>query len=53
MCSSDLIVFDEAISALTMLGFAPAPTRKVVQDLLKEDPAYTIEQVVKFALKRL
>lgn len=47
------VVFDEAISALTMLGFAPAPTRKVVQDLLKEDPAYTIEQVVKFALKRL
>lgn len=49
----NMTVFEEAISALTMLGFAPAPTRKVVQSILKEDPNRTIEEVVKLALKSL
>lgn len=46
-------VMDEAISALTMLGFSPAPTQKVVSALLKEDPTAKVEQVIKLALKRL
>lgn len=46
-------VMDEAVSALTMLGFAPAPTQKVVSALLKEDPSAKVEQVIKLALKRL
>ena len=29
---------EEAVSALTMLGFAPAPTSKAVNELLKENP---------------
>ena len=46
-------VKDEAVSALTMLGFAPAPSAKVVVALLKEQPTLPVEQVVKLALKRI
>ena len=46
-------VRDEAVGALTMLGFAPAPTQKVVNALLKEHPDLTVEQVVKMALKQI
>lgn len=46
-------VRDEAVSALTMLGFAPAPTQKVVNALLKDHPDLTVEQVVKMALKQI
>ena len=44
---------EEAVSALTMLGFAPAPTSKVVNELLKENPDYTVQEVIKMALKML
>lgn len=44
-------VKDEAISALTMLGFAPAPTNKVVVQILQDNPSATVEDVVKTALK--
>ena len=46
-------VRDEAVGALTMLGFAPAPTQKVVNALLKEHPDLAVEQVVKMALKQI
>lgn len=46
-------VQEEAISALTMLGFAQAPSQKVVLAILKEDPTAPVEQVIKQALKRL
>jgi len=44
---------DEAIGALTMLGFAPAPSAKVVLSILKEQPELPVEQVVKLALKQI
>lgn len=44
---------EEAISALTMLGFATVPSQKVVVAILKEDPNAPVEQVIKLALKRL
>ena len=44
-------VRDEAVGALTMLGFAPAPSQKVVVQLLQEHPDAPVEQVVKMALK--
>lgn len=44
---------EEAIAALTMLGFAPAPSQKVVLAILKEEPDAPVEQVIKLALKRL
>ncbi len=46
-------VQEEAIAALTMLGFAQAPSTKVVQAILKEEPDIAVEQVIKLALKRL
>lgn len=44
---------DEAVSALTMLGFSPAPSAKVVVDILKAQPDLPVEQVVKLALKQI
>lgn len=44
-------VRDEAVGALTMLGFSPAPTHKVVMDILKAHPDTPVEQVIKQALK--
>ena len=46
-------VKDEAVSALTMLGFSPAPTQKVVVAILQEQPDLPVEQVVKLALKQI
>lgn len=46
-------VKDEAVSALTMLGFAPAPSQKVVVQILTEQPDAPVEMVVKLALKQI
>lgn len=46
-------VKDEAVSALTMLGFSPAPSAKVVVEILKEQPDLAVEQVIKLALKQI
>lgn len=46
-------VRDEAVAALTMLGFSPAPTAKVVTAILTEDASLPVEQVVKLALKQI
>ena len=46
-------VYDEAIAALTMLGFTQAPSQKVVTAILKEEPDLSVEKVIKLALKRL
>lgn len=44
---------DEAVSALTMLGFPQAASQKVVLAILKEEPDAQVEKVIKLALKRL
>lgn len=44
---------DEAVSALTMLGFPQAASQKVVLAILKEEPDAQVETVIKLALKRL
>lgn len=46
-------VRDEAVSALTMLGFSPAPSQKVVTAILESEPDLPVEQVVKLALKQI
>ena len=46
-------VRDEAVSALTMLGFSPAPSAKVVSQIITEQPDLPVEQVVKLALKQI
>ena len=49
----DTAVRDEAVAALTMLGFSPAPTQKVVIQILQAQPTLPVEQVVKLALKQI
>lgn len=44
-------VRDEAVGALTMLGFSPAPSAKVVTEILQGTPSMPVEQVIKQALK--
>ena len=46
-------VRDEAVAALTMLGFSPAPTAKVVTAILTDEATLPVEQVVKLALKQI
>ncbi len=51
--SVNTAVKDEAVSAMTMLGFSPAPVAKVVTAILTEQPDLAVELVVKEALKRI
>ena len=51
--SVNAAVKDEAVSALTMLGFSPAPSAKVVVEILTAQPDLQVEMVVKEALKRI
>lgn len=51
VASNDTI--DSAVSALVMLGFPTAAATKVVQNVVKAEPAATIEQVIKLSLKQL
>lgn len=51
--SANAEVQEEAVAALTMLGFAAAPSQKVVLTVLKEEPEAPVEKVIKLALKRL
>lgn len=46
-------VAEEAVAALTALGFSPAPSQKVVLGIMKEEPDAAVERVIKVALKRL
>ena len=46
-------VKEEAVSALTMLGFSPTPSQKVVMQILKDNPTAAVEQVIKMALKMI
>ena len=50
LCSE---VKQEAVGALTMLGFAAAASAKVVDKILKAEPNASVEQVIKQALKML
>ena len=51
--SVNTAVKDEAVSALTMLGFSPAPSAKVVTEILTAQPELPVEMVVKEALKKI
>lgn len=43
----------EAIAALTMLGFQSSASAKVVDKILQEDPLCKVEKVIRIALKML
>ena len=44
---------EEALSALVMLGFAKNAAEKVLKAVHRENPDYTLEELIKFSLKRL
>ncbi len=44
---------EEAMAALTMLGFPPAACQKMVRQILTEQPTLPVEQIIKLALKML
>lgn len=46
-------VQNEAVNALTTLGFPQAASVKIVQAILKESPELSVEKVIKMALKML
>ena len=46
-------VVDEAVSALTVLGFPPAPAHKAVMQLIRQQPDATVEELIKQGLKLL
>lgn len=46
-------VYDEALAALVMLGFAKNAADKAVTTVLKEQPSLSVEELVRTALKRL
>ena len=45
-------IYEEAVAALTMLGFAQVPSQKVVSAILKEEPEAAVEKDIKQAYKR-
>ena len=45
--------FDEALAALTMLGFQRTASDKVVRKLMKDNPDAKVEELVRLALKHL
>ena len=44
---------DEALSALVMLGFAKAPAEKALRGIMRDNPAISVEDLVRMALKIL
>ena len=46
-------IMDEAVAALSMLGFSPAPAHKAVHKILTDEPDAPVERVIKLALKML
>ena len=53
MSSAQKEIANEAIAALTMLGFSPAPSQKAVHQIIKATPDIAVEQIIKQALKML
>lgn len=46
-------VVDETVAALVMLGFQKGASEKVVKTILNENPAISVEEAVRQALRRL
>ena len=45
--------YDEAMAALTMLGFPKAASDKVLRAVMKEHPSASVEEVIRLSLKKL
>jgi Holliday junction DNA helicase RuvA len=45
--------FDEALTALTLLGFTKGASEKVLRQILRDDPSLSVEDMIRLSLKRL
>jgi Holliday junction DNA helicase RuvA len=45
--------YDEALAALAMLGFQKAASDKVLKQIFRDNPAITVEEAIRTALKHL
>lgn len=45
--------YEEAMAALSMLGFAKAASDKAVRQIINENPAAGVEDIIRLALKKL
>lgn len=45
--------YDEAVAALSMLGFPKAASDKAVRTVMKDSPGAPVEEVIRMSLKRL
>lgn len=46
-------IYDEALAALTMLGFTRTASDKVLKSVLKQNPNCSVEDAIRFSLKQL
>ena len=53
IATADKKVAEEAISALSILGFQPATVRKVIGNILKAEPGLDVQQLIKRGLKEI
>lgn len=53
IAAADKQAAEEAIGALTILGFQPAAVRKTVGAILKDNPGMQVQQIIKQALKMM
>lgn len=53
IAAADKQTAEEAISALSILGFPPPTVRKVVAAILKEEPGLDVQQIIKRGLKQI
>ncbi|HIP49667.1 MAG TPA: Holliday junction branch migration protein RuvA [Lutibacter sp.] len=51
--SIDNTAREEALSALDVLGFSRKQTQRIIDNILRDEPAMTIENLIKQALKNL
>lgn len=51
--STNNAAYDEAIAALSMLGFAKNASDKVLKAIFKETPSISVEEAIRSALKRM
>lgn len=51
--SASMADYDEALAALTTLGFAASASQKVLRKLFEEQPGLNVEQAVRKALKMM
>lgn len=46
-------IYEEAVAALTMLGFSKSSSDKVLRAVIKENPMATVEEIIRMSLKKL